>query len=577
MTNFIEYNTDDMVNEFAAGINYDEQGRVDALFYHMDYAAAGNKTAQLTHFYLHDYNSDGAISYYMVQTDVTNGEINYTYDALNRLTVKKYDFYLSNDTSKRFTNNITYGYDNIGDSTSGRISATISEVNGNTSAICRYLYDQNGNITHITNNEWEVQQKYTYDDLGQLIREDNRALGYSYEYTYDNAGNITSKKRYAFTLGELGTFYTTYSYGYGDQTWGDLLTSYSYMPIIYDDIGNPLTYYNGSSYTFTWKDGRRLATATKGSNTLAFEYDDNGIRTSKTVNGVKHTYYLSGSQIIAEEWSGHLCVYLYDAEGSPIGMQYRSIGMTENTFETYWFEKNLQGDIVAIYNMSGAKIRSYAYDAWGNVTETVYSSSGMNYYATYNPFKYRGYYMDSETGLYYLQSRYYDPATGRFINADGQLNDGLLGHNMFAYCGNNPVMNIDPDGHAWWHWALAAAVVVACAAATVVTCGGFAAAAGAVCMVASGTAAGTLAATVAAGAFIASATALGTVALCAAANSSSVDDFMEQGSFDTVSYVAFSAITGEIAGYNMYQAVNPYNFSYPNSQADSILPSTNAK
>ena len=70
-----------------------------------------------------------------------------------------------------------------------------------------------------------------------------------------------------------------------------------------------------------------------------------------------------------------------------------------------------------------------------------------------------GYYYDDEIGLYYLRSRYYDPATGRFLNADGQLNGDILGYNLYAYCGNNPVMNIDPSGEAWEHWIAGAAIV----------------------------------------------------------------------------------------------------------------------
>ena len=179
---------------------------------------------------------------------------------------------------------------------------------------------------------------------------------------------------------------------------------------------------------------------------LSYDYNDEGIRTSKTVNGVEHTYSLSGSQIVAEEWGSNLCVYLYDADGAPIGMQYRTTGMAKGDFYTFWFEKNLQGDIVAVYNESGTKVYTYQYDAWGNCTATPVSSIGANIYAQYNPFRYRGYYYDSELGMYYLQSRYYDPAIGRFINSDGQLNGGLLGYNQFAYCANNPVMNVDPDG-----------------------------------------------------------------------------------------------------------------------------------
>ena len=137
----------------------------------------------------------------------------------------------------------------------------------------------------------------------------------------------------------------------------------------------------------------------------------------------------------------------------------------------FFFEKNIQGDITAVYNTSGTKVISYAYDAWGNFTETIHNSSGSNAYAQFNPFRYRGYYYDTDTGLYYLQTRYYNPVWGRFLNADGQLNGGLLGYNMFAYCGNNPVNNVDPSGEAWWHWALGITAAVAVAALTAVTLG----------------------------------------------------------------------------------------------------------
>lgn len=166
-----------------------------------------------------------------------------------------------------------------------------------------------------------------------------------------------------------------------------------------------------------------------------------------------------------------------------------------------------------------------------------------------NPLRYRGYYYDRETRLYYLQSRYYDFANCRFINADGLFTDGFIGSNLFAYCGNNPVNRIDPTGEAWWHWALGAAVVAVAAVATVVTCGGFAAAATALCMVGSGVAVTTTASTVAAGAFIGSATVYGVSAFAAAVNSNSVKEFNSRGNWGTVSAVAGGTLFGGAAAY----------------------------
>ena len=243
---------------------------------------------------------------------------------------------------------------------------------------------------------------------------------------------------------------STVTYGY-TSTWGDKLTSYAGTSITYDSMGNPLSYHNGNDYTFTWENGRRLKSASMGSYTLSFKYNDEGIRTSKTVNGTEHIYRLEGSKIISESWGDLMLIYLYDAEGVPVGMQYRTTSMAEGTAQTYWYEKNLQGDVVAVYNASGTKLISYSYDAWGNVTMS-YHNGGAATSARHNPFTYRGYYYDDEIGLYYLQSRYYDPATGRFLNADGveYLEPLILiGLNSFAYCGNNPIARYDPSGHLW--------------------------------------------------------------------------------------------------------------------------------
>jgi len=188
---------------------------------------------------------------------------------------------------------------------------------------------------------------------------------------------------------------------------------------------------------------------------IYFAYNDEGIRTEKVQNGYNHEYILDGSQIVGE-WINNktlLILYIYDETGSPIGMKMRTASQTKGVFDEYFFEKNLQGDIVAVYNSEGEKIGTYTYDAWGNFTVTLASTNTAaenEIVNTYNPFRYRGYYYDVETGLYYLQSRYYNPAWGRFINADAYIStgQGLLGNNMFAYCNNNPIMFVDPNGRS---------------------------------------------------------------------------------------------------------------------------------
>ena len=193
---------------------------------------------------------------------------------------------------------------------------------------------------------------------------------------------------------------------------------------------------------------------------------------------MKHTYHLSGSQIVAEEWGTNLVFYLYDADGSPIGMQYRNSSYAGGVFETYWFEKNMQGDIVAVYDVAGTLLISYVYDAWGNCTINYYNG-GYSSNANLNPFRYRGYYFDSETGLYYLQSRYYNPSWGRFISADttSVLTTDYMDHlqyNLYAYAFNNPVNLMDQAG-MWPSWAtkvvIGTAVIAAAAILTVATAG----------------------------------------------------------------------------------------------------------
>ena len=235
----------------------------------------------------------------------------------------------------------------------------------------------------------------------------------------------------------------------------------------HDIVGNPSSVMieNGNTMAAMWSYGRRLTGLSSGSEAFSYSYNADGIRTTKTVNGVKHTYALSGTTILNEEWTEngvqHLMMYVYDADGSPVGMVYRNSTMAANATEEYLFVKNIQGDILYVYSSTGNKLVSYVYDAWGNIISTTYSNGGATTAARFNPFTYRGYYRDSETGMYYLNSRYYNPKMGRFISADAYVStgQGLLGYNMYAYCGNNPVNRIDSEGEFWWAVILAIAVI----------------------------------------------------------------------------------------------------------------------
>ena len=206
-----------------------------------------------------------------------------------------------------------------------------------------------------------AKYRYVYDDLGQLVREDNVDKNATFVYNYDTSGNITIVKKYSLTAEGVtpSGSYTQTSYGYSSDGWGDKLTSFNGQVITYDGIGNPLTYYNGSSYSFTWQ-GRQLVGATTAGKAMSFEYNADGIRTAKTVNGVTTKYYLNGSQIVAETNPNYSVMYIYDADGSPIGMQYRASSYAENVFDYYFFEKNLQGDIVAVYGSNGTKYIDYS-------------------------------------------------------------------------------------------------------------------------------------------------------------------------------------------------------------------------
>ena len=300
-----------------------------------------------------------------------------------------------------------------------------------------------------------------YDALGQLRRENNASTNTTSAWNYDTLGNIESVITYDYTTGDLGNLETGIDYQYtddGKSGWSRLLTTLVYKTytydaegnrtttvndtktITYDNIGNPVNYLGAN---LTWR-GRQLKKYVDGSTTVSYLYDANGLRGSKTVNGVKSTYTYVGDKLVYESRSdGKEFYFFYDSYNNLTAIRYIS-GSTDNY---YYVTTNLQGDVLGIYTGGGVLLASYEYDAWGNCTVTSHNANFT--IGEDNPIRYRGYYYDSETGLYYLQSRYYDAEIGRFINSDNitDSGSGILGYNTFIYCANNPVNGADPSGH----------------------------------------------------------------------------------------------------------------------------------
>ena len=300
-----------------------------------------------------------------------------------------------------------------------------------------YSYDANGNITEIKQNG-KLINKYTYDSLNELKEEYDYVNKFYINYSYDGAGNLQNKyeqvldPNYGYPTGtQHGN-----TYEYTDTNWKDKLTKINGDNITYDANGNPLSYRDGMS--FEWENGRILKKINTSDKSVQMSYDSNGMRTQKSVDGVKTNYYYdSNKNLISLVKGNDTMLFYYDSDGSATSFSYNGT--------MYFYVKNLQGDVIRIIDLAGTEVASYVYDAWGNIKDT----KGDPTVRELNPIRYRGYVYDTETSLYYLQSRYYNPFTGRFLNADIYCDTGTdttLSTNMFAYCENNPINKSDQTG-----------------------------------------------------------------------------------------------------------------------------------
>ena len=336
-----------------------------------------------------------------------------------------------------------------------------------------YTYDNAGNITAITSGEKRIS--YQYDELNQLIRENNGVLNETILYTYDAGGNMTSRKTYDYTEGTLQTIKKNETFTYRSDGWKDQILSWNGYRYTYDAGGNP-TLLRG--VPLTWGEGRRLKKVSLSWGTVDFAYDSDGKRVKKTSGNTETKYYYNGSILsgLVRTTAGSTGTtkttvqFVYDAEGKPFLL--RLNGKTD-----YFYLYNGLGDVVGLIDSSNKVVVRYQYNSWGKVTSSE-DTSGVSL-ATLNPFCYRKYVYDPETGLYCLGSRYYDPEVGRFVNADDfetltyQM-DSVQGKNLYQYCFNNPINMQDEDG-GWPKWVtqvlVGTAVIAAAAVLTVATAG----------------------------------------------------------------------------------------------------------
>jgi len=439
--------------------------------YHQQYSYTGVKADGAT-----DSSVDGTIS--AITTTVPGRSAitsEYKYNDLRQLKSKGVTVPDQNGKQTKVYDR-AYTYDRIAVDSGNRMGTRLASTGytfGSSSRSFTYTYDDAGNITKIVTEGTSVpkaaaSKEYGYDAQGQLVSEKNGS-GTTFGYAYDTAGNIRS-------ITKDGT--VTKSFGYTNPSWPDLLTSVTAngttKDVLYEgqsqtsDLptsGNPVTYYNGKDYTFTWTKGRQLASATVDGKQVSYTYDMSGVRSGKQVyttsnqRTTTYTYTTLSGKVMRQQWETRnsddtvyqamqSLEFVYDDGNQPFAMIYKH----GQTTELYYYVLNAQGDVIALLNANGTLAASYNYGAWGNYS--VHGADGKKttdatFIGHINPLRYRGYYYDRETRLYYLQSRYYDFANCRFINADTFATtdaNGFLSANMFAYCENNPVGNSDPNG-----------------------------------------------------------------------------------------------------------------------------------
>lgn len=375
-------------------------------------------------------------------------KIAYEYDALGRV-IRTHNHFSDTNTS-------TQEYTYVSGKEAGVTTNLVASVREGNRAES-YTYDACGNVETMVERSADGSERkirYYYDALNQLVREDNQKQNQTICYTYDVGGNMIRRDEYRYTENPVITEaqWKSDTFEYQTGGWRDQLRFYNGQEMIYDVMGNPIQY---RGMQMEWEQGHQLKHITGVGLDMYCRYNDSGKRIRKTVNGVTTDFYLDGSAILMQMSSdGSRIDFFYDDKGNVFAMKYQN--------EMYFYRKNLFGDILGILDSHGTELVKYEYNSWGKLLNlTDYSSNGLG---RKNPFRFKGYYYDEELGMYYLNSRYYDPEVGRFISPDTtdilEVQDDLYDKNLYAYCDNNSVMRIDSSG-AVWHLAVGAVVGVA--------------------------------------------------------------------------------------------------------------------
>ena len=371
--------------------------------------------------YLYDTKRENQIN----RISLNKGRVDFKYDSSGRVTSKEY----SNQQHSLVKE--TFAYLRYGENQINLVKEHEISIGGIRKETALYEYDVRGRIIKIKNDQDET--RYTYDAIGRLIREDNEALNKTILYQYDAAGNLLLKKECSYSLQEKPSVLETSSYTYQK----DRLLHMNGTNITYDVMGRPISIGN---HTLTYNKKGNLISY----DNFSYTYGMNGIRTSKTVNNETTTYCVLKDKIFLETSNHKTILYHYAAN--------RIIGFTYNNIE-YFYERDLQGNIVRIYRKDNlAIVAEYTYDAYGNHVVSNLTEANIG---DINPIRYRGYYFDVETGFYYLNSRYYNPQTARFLTPDSlsildETKSQINGLNLYSYCRNDPVNYTDRTGHSPW-------------------------------------------------------------------------------------------------------------------------------